>query len=260
MPSSATSSKVVDKTVLDQTVLDAFLKPIPDSDDVSAGHYLGDYIRPIQQVAWNADVSHYSWASLRKLIKIQLHNVMTAYLSVSPAPADVDGESFDFRYKRVHEIIKYWNAPPFTCQRLCELLTYAPKKYYTSTKKFMMAVCKVVYGISGRPQVTDDEDFDDAMELDSGGFRGSGMGSAMYGFGDDEYEEDDERMGMTVHPSRYNAASTSLSTENSANSFSYFSNLPTTIIKAVQTGPLSSQTGAPVALLNAEGEDVDMFA
>mmetsp|Transcript_14195 Transcript_14195/g.27025 ORF Transcript_14195/g.27025 Transcript_14195/m.27025 type:complete len:105 (+) Transcript_14195:395-709(+) len=40
-----------------------------------------------------------------------------------------------------------FQSPPFTLQRMCELL-HEPRRYYTNTEKFFLAFSKLVCGIS----------------------------------------------------------------------------------------------------------------
>jgi len=75
--------------------------------------------------------------------------VLDEYLSVSPKVGDLDGETFELRYKRVQDYLQKFPRAPFTLQRMAELLT-EPRRYYNSTAKFFLAFSKLVCGISAR--------------------------------------------------------------------------------------------------------------
>eukprot|EP00467_Chlorarachnion_reptans_P009427 CAMPEP_0114514746 /NCGR_PEP_ID=MMETSP0109-20121206/16328_1 /TAXON_ID=29199 /ORGANISM="Chlorarachnion reptans, Strain CCCM449" /LENGTH=243 /DNA_ID=CAMNT_0001694827 /DNA_START=282 /DNA_END=1014 /DNA_ORIENTATION=+ len=69
------------------------------------------------------------------------------YRETDPKTGEVDGEAFEVRYKRVLDFMEDFKRPPFTLQRICELLD-EPQRYYKSTEKFFLAFSKMVCGIS----------------------------------------------------------------------------------------------------------------
>ena len=59
----------------------------------------------------------------------------------------VDGEDFETRFSRCRDFLSRFQRPPFTLQRMCELLA-EPKRYYSTAEKFLRAFSKTVCGIS----------------------------------------------------------------------------------------------------------------
>lgn len=92
-------------------------------------------------------LTRYAWPSLRHLLRVMFQNVVTEYVASSGKPSDVDGESFDERYRRVVHMMDEWPNPPFTLQRMCELLI-DPNRFYRNTNKYFQAFSKLVHGIS----------------------------------------------------------------------------------------------------------------
>jgi len=85
----------------------------------------------------------YPWPAFRKLLLAHLHQVISEYVAASGKPADVDGETFDQRLQRAVVLMNEFEGPPFTLQRLCELLS-EPKRFYRNTSKYFQAVSKLV--------------------------------------------------------------------------------------------------------------------
>ncbi len=111
---------------------------------------IGEWREVIQATAKNGEVI-VSWDLLKRLICLQFYNVMEMFLEDKENPIPVvDGESYETRYKRIQAIISKWERPPFTTQRLCELLS-DPKRSYKVGAKFLMAFSKSVYGVTARP-------------------------------------------------------------------------------------------------------------
>ena len=107
----------------------------------------------------------YPWPAVRQLCIAQLLAVMAGYVERSgvPPPTPSDEEPFLARYRQLVLLLSLFPHPPFTLQRLCELLT-SPLAHYASTSSFMLAVSKCVLGISAEEADGLEEDSDDAEE------------------------------------------------------------------------------------------------
>jgi hypothetical protein len=144
-----------------QETLDAFVKSGKKGD-------LGELMMVLHEIARTGETS-YNWPSVRSLLSTQLQNVIDSYSKISPKIVDVDGESFETRYTRVQKYLSDFSRPPFTLQRMAELLVM-PRRYYTTGAKFFLAFSKLVCGISARN--FEEENRDSPSEVDSK----SGMG------------------------------------------------------------------------------------
>lgn len=79
-----------------------------------------------------------------------LHQVIREYKdNGSPPVEEEDGESFEMRLERVQSTLSSFPQPPFTLQRMAELLT-EPTRFYSNLTKFFRSFSKLVCGISGR--------------------------------------------------------------------------------------------------------------
>jgi len=143
-----------------QEALDAFAKSGKKGD-------IGELMMVLHEIARTGETS-YNWPSVRSLLSTQLQNVIDSYSKISPKIVDVDGESFETRYTRVQKYLSDFSRPPFTLQRMAELLVM-PRRYYTTGAKFFLAFSKLVCGISAR---NFEEENRDNPDMDSK----SGMG------------------------------------------------------------------------------------
>eukprot|EP00471_Norrisiella_sphaerica_P001768 CAMPEP_0184491384 /NCGR_PEP_ID=MMETSP0113_2-20130426/20303_1 /TAXON_ID=91329 /ORGANISM="Norrisiella sphaerica, Strain BC52" /LENGTH=254 /DNA_ID=CAMNT_0026875737 /DNA_START=222 /DNA_END=983 /DNA_ORIENTATION=- len=100
----------------------------------------------IKDAAATGSTSH-PWETLRTMLTQKLDEVVKGYLQEDSATLTIDGEDFDTRYKRIVDHMTDFKRPPFTLQRMCELL-YEPKRYYRTTEKFLLAFSKMVCGVS----------------------------------------------------------------------------------------------------------------
>lgn len=108
---------------------------------------LGPLMSVLKDIA-NAGTTKYVWPKLVALIRVQLQNVIDQYDADGCGECpDLFGESFEVRYCRVQKQLEDFEEPPFTLQRMCELLT-APKRYYRNKDKFFHSFSKTVFGIS----------------------------------------------------------------------------------------------------------------
>ena len=98
----------------------------------------------ISQISSNAKVL-FPWQFLRPALMIKLKEVLSDFPPVSEDKHEEERNS----YKNIDNLLlqRFKNAPPFTLQRVCDLLT-EPKKYYKMKIKFIRAVEKVLTVIS----------------------------------------------------------------------------------------------------------------
>lgn len=104
---------------------------------------------------------------------VEFTNIMHMYTVTKGQTIPViESEPYESRYKRIQEIILSWDRPPFTTQRLCELLLQPTRQYRQGTK-FLMAVTKSVYGVSTRADsemlIKTEDDEDDMLYFDEDG-------------------------------------------------------------------------------------------
>lgn len=119
---------------------------------------LGPLIKVVQEIKQNGATS-YRWGSLKKLLKLQLQNVLDEYKEKGEGKlASVDGESFEVRYSRLKQYMDDFAIPPFTLQRIAELLL-EPRRHYRNADTFFFSFTKLVYGIGAAPELqTEEED------------------------------------------------------------------------------------------------------
>jgi len=125
-----------------QEALEVFAKG-DDTKDKELNSELSQIITDVAAIG----ATRYRWEQLRKLLIHKLKRVVGKYRETDPKTGEVDGEAFEVRYKRVLDFMEDFKRPPFTLQRICELLD-EPQRYYKSTEKFFLAFSKMVCGIS----------------------------------------------------------------------------------------------------------------
>ncbi|GAB5372869.1 hypothetical protein AAMO2058_001701300 [Amorphochlora amoebiformis] len=108
---------------------------------------LSPELREILADVADCGASRYAWKQLQTLITRRLEDVVAAYRNKDAKTIEIDGEDFDTRYKRVMKFLQEFKEPPFTLQRMCELL-HEPERYYRNTEKFFLAFSKTVCGIT----------------------------------------------------------------------------------------------------------------
>jgi len=122
------------------------------------GKLLEELIPVLEELA-TTGVSSYPWPSVRALLVGQLQKVMDAYTAAEKTKIpELDGESFETRYERVLKYLIQFPKPPFTAQRMAELLSQ-PKRFYISGAKFFLAFSKLVCGISARNFEEENKDY-----------------------------------------------------------------------------------------------------
>jgi len=144
-----------------QEALDAFVKSGKKGD-------IGELMTVLHELARTGETS-YNWPSVRSLLSTQLQNVIDSYSKISPKIVDLDGESFETRYTRVQKYLSDFSRPPFTLQRMAELLVM-PRRYYTTGAKFFLAFSKLVCGISARNFEEENRDNPDVDSKSGMGF------------------------------------------------------------------------------------------
>lgn len=98
------------------------------------------------------------WPIVRDILVLRFNLIFTRYCESFKPPTDVDGESGKLRFDRMSKLLAAFERPPFTLQRISELL-HDPFRYYSSTNKFLLAFSKLVCGISG-------EVLEDGLDMD----------------------------------------------------------------------------------------------
>eukprot|EP00954_Amorphochlora_amoebiformis_P018084 1323526-Amorphochlora_amoeboformis.AAC.3 len=105
---------------------------------------LSPELREILADVADCGASRYAWKQLQTLITRRLEDVVAAYRNKDAKTIEIDGEDFDTRYKRVMKFLQEFKEPPFTLQRMCELL-HEPERYYRNTEKFFLAFSKFYF-------------------------------------------------------------------------------------------------------------------
>jgi len=111
----------------------------------------------IQQVAQFNKMEHIQWPELRQLIIEQLDNAISLFKTHDDAEPLVNGNEHDAEAAQVHsateepvqkhverirDALQSMDQPPFTVQRLCELVGQSSSQYKT-VPKYLRAVEKV---------------------------------------------------------------------------------------------------------------------
>ncbi|XP_078677857.1 uncharacterized protein LOC144914164 isoform X1 [Branchiostoma floridae x Branchiostoma belcheri] len=94
----------------------------------------------------------YPWNRLKPVFLLKLEKVMQEFNDEAPKvdgppTPNVENLSYEEMRERVVSIIESFTGPPFTMQRLCELVT-DPKKHYKRSDKFLRGVEKNVLVVS----------------------------------------------------------------------------------------------------------------
>lgn len=111
-----------------------------------------------QNTGWNDELEQFishiartgdtlvSWDKVRKVFMHKLQLVLDEFYQLYPytagkANANATNDDFDEMKKRLLKLTEDFDGPPFTIQRLCELLS-EPMKNYTKCEKFMRGLEK----------------------------------------------------------------------------------------------------------------------
>jgi hypothetical protein len=130
------------KLTATQKDLDAFL-----GQDLAQVGNVGPVKDVLWHVAFSGGIAGFQWMSIQTLFWLQFKLLLGRFVESSFAIAESDGETFETRCARVEEKFFYFSTPPFTTQRMAELLCH-PYRYYKTTPKFFDAFSKLVMGIS----------------------------------------------------------------------------------------------------------------
>jgi len=87
--------------------------------------------------------SRYEWAHLKALIAAKMQQVCAEYYEVTK-DLEATGETYEVVLKRLLTLLAEFPNPPFTTQRLCELLLDPHRIYASSTRKLMNALEKLL--------------------------------------------------------------------------------------------------------------------
>ncbi|CAG0918677.1 unnamed protein product [Notodromas monacha] len=137
--------------------------------------------------------TEYSWELLRHLLKVKIESVVEEFLQISPIdeiPRCPNVERFNFAALKsflLERLASYTRGPPFTIQRICELLT-EPTKHHKRLDKYMRALEKNFLVISsvdcfGKPV---------SLETNVNGIMDSKPITNSLNSSSDEEEEEDE--------------------------------------------------------------------
>ncbi|EKX41661.1 hypothetical protein GUITHDRAFT_141902 [Guillardia theta CCMP2712] len=99
----------------------------------------------IQEIARTGIVS-YNWASLVHLLVFQLKNILedsSEQFPVIPTPGLAGEATYQESCNRLYSILAQFHGPPFTVQRLCELLL-SPHRHHKTKLKLLAAVDKLL--------------------------------------------------------------------------------------------------------------------
>ncbi|CEL91801.1 unnamed protein product [Vitrella brassicaformis CCMP3155] len=108
----------------------------------------------IRQIA-NNGVIRYPWELLKHVLAAKIRQVLMEYHTKKPDVKLHQGESFTSHVDAIVKALQDFTGPPFTIQRLCELLS-DPRKSYTSTKKLTYAFERMLKVISIIPTAVPD--------------------------------------------------------------------------------------------------------
>ena len=92
----------------------------------------------------------YSWPAVRELLIIRTRLMLDEYVRSTGLPAvspSDPSDSYEPRVTHLLLLLSLFTAPPFTLQRLTELLSQ-PSHHYHTTSHYLAALCKCVYGIT----------------------------------------------------------------------------------------------------------------
>eukprot|EP00744_Colponema_vietnamica_P019664 GILI01027852.1.p1 GENE.GILI01027852.1~~GILI01027852.1.p1 ORF type:complete len:160 (-),score=7.43 GILI01027852.1:46-525(-) len=85
----------------------------------------------------------YFWPHLKQLLAYKTREVLVDFHGKCPDCPVTKGDTFQDQLNRVLSSLDTFQGPPFTLQRLCELIT-DPERRYNSTRKLIAAVEKAV--------------------------------------------------------------------------------------------------------------------
>ncbi|CAD8054132.1 unnamed protein product [Paramecium primaurelia] len=102
-------------------------------------------LKPIlESISQNGEIQKYNWLHLRSLIVITTRDMLLNMQKLYPYEKTAQNEGFEDELDIVLQFLcVFEQKPPFTLQRICELLI-DPQKHYKSSKKILFAMEKLV--------------------------------------------------------------------------------------------------------------------
>eukprot|EP00357_Protocruzia_adherens_P034696 CAMPEP_0114986232 /NCGR_PEP_ID=MMETSP0216-20121206/8313_1 /TAXON_ID=223996 /ORGANISM="Protocruzia adherens, Strain Boccale" /LENGTH=143 /DNA_ID=CAMNT_0002348647 /DNA_START=86 /DNA_END=517 /DNA_ORIENTATION=+ len=99
----------------------------------------------VTYITQTGDVSPFTWSQLKPYLSKRIKETLTNMHSQCPDCKSDPGETFDDQLDLIMTDFDdlYQEEPPFTIQRICELLNQ-PEKHYISTRKLLHAFQKVI--------------------------------------------------------------------------------------------------------------------
>ncbi|GAA5933911.1 uncharacterized protein JCM15063_000505 [Sporobolomyces koalae] len=125
---------------------------------LSAGfEYQPAFDELLEQIS-STNVVDADWPILRDMVKHKLAEAIDDFLASGP-PYSLEPEEAYRTRTRAYETIDFFTGPPFTIQRLCELLLQ-PRSCYRSLAKYLRAVNRVLSVTSEQSTFTEDSSDD----------------------------------------------------------------------------------------------------
>ncbi|KDE03254.1 hypothetical protein MVLG_06248 [Microbotryum lychnidis-dioicae p1A1 Lamole] len=118
--------------------------------------YIAAYDELLEQIAIT-NVVDADWRILRDMLKHKLAENINVFLTLGPPWPLSPEDAFKAR-GGAYDALDQFTGPPFTIQRLCELILY-PQKHYNSLPKYLRALMRVVSVASTRSAFNEDETF-----------------------------------------------------------------------------------------------------
>jgi len=100
------------------------------------------HVQQLRLIAETGNVVDIDWADLQRALRNRLEQIIKTYQERAQQH-EYDDNEFDLNISRdeIYELISTFSEPPFTIQRICELL-YSPFKYYDRTSTFFRGLEK----------------------------------------------------------------------------------------------------------------------
>ncbi|ORY88885.1 PPP4R2-domain-containing protein [Leucosporidium creatinivorum] len=149
---SLPSAFLVDPVIMSSSTANGFTAP-PLAFE-GGFEWMTTYDELLEQIA-ATNVVDAEWSILRDMIKHKLAENIKGYLALGPPWPLSPEEAYSARTGAC-EVLDGFTGPPFTIQRLCELVLY-PRKHYTSLPKYLRALNRVISVSSDRSAFTEDD-------------------------------------------------------------------------------------------------------
>ncbi|CAK71308.1 unnamed protein product (macronuclear) [Paramecium tetraurelia] len=117
-----------------------YSKDIP----IQISNLMGQLKPILESISQNGEIQKYNWLHLRSLIVITTRDMLLNMQKLYPYEKTAQNEGFEDELDIVLQFLcVFEQKPPFTLQRICELLI-DPQKHYKSSKKILFAMEKLV--------------------------------------------------------------------------------------------------------------------